>query len=34
MDGVERSFADGGRLNKRQNQPQSTSSGWLPGWCD
>ena len=34
MDGVQRSFADGGRLNRRQSRPQSTSSGWLPGWCD
>ena len=31
MDGIERSLTDGGRLNQRQNEPQSASSGWLPG---
>jgi hypothetical protein len=29
MDGVQRSFADGGRLNRRQDNLE-TSSGWLP----
>jgi hypothetical protein len=27
MDGVQRSFLDGGRRNRRQNRPQSASSG-------
>jgi hypothetical protein len=33
MNDVQRSFSDGGRVKRRQDQPQ-TSSGWLPGWCD
>src|SRR5579862_3084370 len=31
MDGIQRGFADGRRLNRRQNQPQTGGSGWLPG---